>query len=142
VFEPNENYVRVYTAKSSFGEVDFRRMVYQNRVRMRIDPTFGVFDCPDGGQPAPVRTVSTTALRAAQLLNSAFALELSQRFARRIETESEGSPRTQAERGVALAFGRDATDGELAAAEELISTHGLAAFCRALFNANEFVYVD
>ena len=33
------------------------------------------------------------------------------------------------------------TRDELAAAAQLVREQGLAVFCRALFNANEFVYV-
>ena len=36
---------------------------------------------------------------------------------------------------------RAPADEETAAAVELISQHGLAVFCRAVLNANEFVYV-
>ena len=45
-------------------------------------------------------------------------------------------------RSFALAFGRAPDDAERAAAVELIRQHGLAALCRALYNANEFVYVN
>jgi hypothetical protein len=40
-----------------------------------------------------------------------------------------------------LAFGRTPTPAELTAAEEFIREQGMTLFCRALFNANEFVYV-
>lgn len=42
--------------------------------------------------------------------------------------------------GVALAALLGA-DGLLAAGAALIISHGTPAFCRALYNANEFVYV-
>jgi hypothetical protein len=41
-----------------------------------------------------------------------------------------------------LTFGREPTGGELEAAVGLLQRHGLAALARALFNANEFVFVD
>ena len=34
LFEPNGNYVKVYTPKQTFGRAEFRRMVYQQRPRM------------------------------------------------------------------------------------------------------------
>ena len=40
-----------------------------------------------------------------------------------------------------LALGRSPSAVEAAAAEKLVRDHGLALLCRALFNANEFVYV-
>ena len=69
VFEPNTNYVKVYTPKQSFGPAEWRRMVYQNKPRMRQDATFGEFDCPDSSQTTARRNVSTTALQALNLLN-------------------------------------------------------------------------
>ena len=62
VFEPNDNYVRVYNPKEKLGPAEWRRMVYMYKVRMEQDPVFGVFDCPDAGQAAPVRPRSTTAI--------------------------------------------------------------------------------
>jgi hypothetical protein len=44
-------------------------------------------------------------------------------------------------RAFQLAFGRDPSDAERSAATKLIAEHGLPALCRALLNANEFVYV-
>ena len=46
------------------------------------------------------------------------------------------------ERAFALAFARPVNDAERAASVNLIRQHGLSALCRALFNANEFVYVN
>jgi hypothetical protein len=62
VFEPNENYVRVYNPRQSWGPADWRRMVYMAKVRMEHDPVFGNFDCPDAGLPTASRGRSTTAI--------------------------------------------------------------------------------
>src|SRR5205085_9002804 len=40
-FEPNDNYVRVYTPKKEFGPAEWRRMVYGTVVRQRPDGVFG-----------------------------------------------------------------------------------------------------
>jgi hypothetical protein len=40
-----------------------------------------------------------------------------------------------------LTFGRAPKDEEVSSAVELIGRHGLKAFCRALLNANEFLYL-
>ena len=87
-FEPNDNYVRVYTPKKEFGPETFRRMVYGTVVRQRPDGVFGVFDCPDAGQIAPKRTRSTTPLQALNLLNSGFIMQQSEFFAERLKSES------------------------------------------------------
>jgi len=140
-FEPNDNYVRVYTPKKEFGPETFRRMVYGTVVRQRPDGVFGVFDCPDGGQIAPKRTRSTTPLQALNLLNSGFIMQQANFLAERIEKESGGDVKIQVRRAFALAFQREPKRGETEAAQKLVREQGLAVFCRALFNSNEFVYL-
>ena len=141
VFEPNENYVRVYNPREAFGPDAWRRMIYMNKVRMQQDATFGAFDCPDGGQIAPKRSRSTTPLQALNLLNSSFVQEQAHFFAARLQTECGGDADTQIGRAFLLALQRDPSGEERAAARQLISRHGLPVFCRALFNANEFVFL-
>ena len=43
---------------------------------------------------------------------------------------------------IVLAFGRVPTEDELANGRRLIDQHGLPAFCRALLNASEMIYID
>ena len=62
-------------------------------------------------------------------------------FAERLEKEAGAQPEAQVRRAFALAFARAPADEEVAAAVALIREHGLAVFCRALFNANEFINV-
>jgi len=88
-FQPNDNYVRVYSPKLEFGPEEFRRMVYLTRIRMEQDATFGSFDSPDGGQTCPVRGQSTTPIQAFSLLNSPFILQQAEFLAERIELEIE-----------------------------------------------------
>jgi mono/diheme cytochrome c family protein len=141
LFEPNTNYVKVYTPKKEFGPAEWRRMVYQSKPRMQLDDTFGAFDCPDAGQIAPQRNRSTTALQALNLSNSRFVAQQAGLFAERLRREAGDDPAAQARRGFRLAFGREPSAEEEAAAARLIRAHGAAAFCRALLNANEFLYV-
>ena len=142
VFEPNENYVRVFVPKQEFGPAEWRRMIYQRKPRMEQDEVFGAFDCPDAGQAAPRRNTSTTPLQALNLLNSRFQMRQSELFAERLRRESGADPAQQARRAFRLAFQRPAAEDELAAVVALVERHGLAAFCRAMFNANEFVYLE
>jgi hypothetical protein len=141
LFEPNSNYVKVYTPKREFGPAEYRRMIYQSRPRMQPDDTFGAFDCPEGGQIAPKRTVSTTPLQALNLLNSPFMLQQAELFARRIDGEAKANAATKVRRAFRLAFGREPSEIECDAAVRLINDHGLAALCRSLFNANEFLFI-
>ncbi|MDY3555391.1 DUF1553 domain-containing protein [Gemmata sp. JC717] len=142
LFEPNGNYVKVYAPKKQFGPAEFRRMIYQHKPRMQLDDTFGVFDCPDAGQIAPKRNVSTTPLQALNLLNSGFVLQQADFFADRVRKDAGADVGAQVNRVFALAFQRPPSAKESSAAVTLVREHGLAALCRAVLNANEFVFVD
>lgn len=141
-FEANDNYVRVYAPRREWPEETFRRMVYGTVVRQRPDGVFGVFDCPDAGQIAPKRNVSTTPLQALNLLNSSFILQQAEFFAARLEREAGADVNAQVKRAFQLAFQREPERSELKSSAELIRVHGRVAFGRALFNANEFIYLD
>jgi hypothetical protein len=141
LFDPNNNYVKVYNSKKEFGPAEWRRMIYQSKPRMQLDDTFGSFDCPDAGQIAPRRMSSTTALQALNLLNSRFLEQQAGLFAERLRREAGADVSSQIHRGFRLAFQREASTEESAAAIELVRQHGLAALCRGLLNANEFLYV-
>lgn len=141
VFQPNTSYVKVYQPKIEFGPAEWRRMIYQHKPRMEQDATFGQFDCPDASGVISRRNVSTTALQALNLLNAPFMIQQAERFAARLEREAN-TPEERIRRAFWLAFGRAPAEDELAAAERLVADEGLMIFCRALFNANEFLYVN
>jgi hypothetical protein len=135
-------YVIVFKPKANLGPDEFRRMVYQFKPRLQQDRTFGAFDCPDATQAAPRRNVSTTALQALNLLNDPFVLDQAERFAGRLRREAGPDEAVCVRRAFLLAFGREPSAAEAAAATKLVRSHGLAVLCRALFNANEFVFVN
>jgi hypothetical protein len=139
LFEPNDNYVKVYSTKTNYGPAEFRRMVYQSKPRVELDSIFGAFDCPDAGQATPKRTVSTTPLQALSLLNSSFAIQQAEYFAERVQREVGANVAKQCERAFLLAFGRKPEAAEDAGAQKLVREFGLPALCRSLINANEFV---
>ncbi|HEY2951693.1 MAG TPA: DUF1553 domain-containing protein, partial [Verrucomicrobiae bacterium] len=141
-FEPNDNYVRVYNPRKELGPGEWRRMIYMTQVRMQQEGTFGAFDCPDGAQIAPKRSRSTTPLQALNLLNSGFILQQAGFFAERLKQEAGPDVTAQVRRAFALSFSREPEKHELAASAQLIREHGLALFCRALFNANEFIFME
>jgi len=141
-FETNENYVRVYNPKKEFGPTEWRRMIYMTKVRMQQDSTFGAFDCPDGGQITPKRIKSTTPLQALNLLNSEFMVQQSELFSTRLEKEAGPNVEAQVRLAFWLAFSRPPEVDESKASKKLIANHSLAAFCRAIFNSNEFIFVE
>jgi len=140
LFEANKNYVRVYNPKTEFETGDFRRMIYWSKPRMRLDDTFGVFDCPDAGQVQPKRTRSTTPLQALSLLNSPFLVQQSEAFAERLKRERSDLS-AQVQRAFELVFQRTPSSDELSNAIALAKNDSLETLCRAMLNANEFLYV-
>ena len=141
LFESNTNYVKVYTSKREFSSAEWRRMVYQSKPRMQLDEIFGQFDCPDAGQIAPKRTSSITALQALNLLNSRFILRQASEFANRLRRDAGDDPAVQVQQAFELAFHRKPNVDEITEASRFILAHGLEAFCRVTFNANEFLFV-
>jgi hypothetical protein len=141
VFEPDSNYVRVYTPSTELGTETWRRMIYMTKVRMERGGVFGMFDTPDAGSVCSKRARSTTALQALNLLNSPFVLRQAEELAARLEREAVNEPGLQIRRAFQLAFGREPEPNESTEALALRTEHGLPAFCRALLNANEFAFV-
>lgn len=140
-FEPNDNYVRVYEPKSQFGPAEWRRMIYMQRVRMRPEAVFGVFDLPDGGQACPKRGNSITAIQALNLFNSDFMMQQAAMMSERLQREVGPAAASQIERAFQLTFNRPPEVDELTAAEALLASHGLGAFCRSMLNANEAMFI-
>jgi hypothetical protein len=136
-FEPNANYVRVYDPKEELGPDEWRRMVYMHKVRMEKAPLFGSFDLPDAGQVCPKRSLSTTAIQALNLFNGAFVLNQ----ARRMATHLEEQALDPVEGAYQRAYGRSPSPRELGAARAFIQEQSLVAFCRAILNSNELVFI-
>ena len=130
-----------YHPKEEFGPAESRRMVYAFKVRMEQDGIFGAFDCPDGSLVAPKRSVSTTPLQALNLFNSRFILQQSEIFAERLCKEAGGDPAAQVRSAWLLAFNRLPERTEAKEAVAFIRAEGLPALCRALLNANEFLFI-
>jgi hypothetical protein len=91
---------------------------------------------------SPRRALTTTPLQALSLMNGEFVLRMADRFAQRLKNEAGADVAKQIARAVELAYGRPATAEEVTRIRPLVEQHGLAVFCRAVFNSNEFVYVD
>jgi len=118
-----------------------RRMVYAHKVRREPESVFGAFDCPDAGLSTSRRSESTTPIQALNLFNSRFILDQSEAFAARIKREAGDDASDQIRRAYLLALGRFPDSVEISDALSLVEAHGSAAFCRAVLNSNEFVFV-
>ncbi len=130
-----------YHPKEKFGPAESRRMVYAFKVRMEQDGIFGAFDCPDGSLVTPKRSVSTTPLQALNLFNSGFVLQQSEIFAGRLRKEAGHNSAAQVRRAWQLAFNRLPDRNEAKAAAAFVKSEGLPALCRAVLNANEFLFI-
>ena len=133
--------VATYYPQEEFGELTFRRAVYHQNVRAVKPGLLGPFDCPDSALSTPRREVTTSPLQALTLLNGRFSLQQAVFLAERLAAEAGQRPGAQVDRAFGLAFGRVPEAGEREAAIGLVERHGLAVFCRALINSNEFIYV-
>lgn len=141
VFLPNDNYVRVYKPKETWTKDEWRRMIYMVKVRMEQDPVFGALDCPDAGQAAPKRSRSTTAIQALNLFNSTFMLQQADLLAQTVRGQAGDQPAAHVRRLFWLAFSRSPTPVEEELSVALVQAEGLPTLCRAVLNANEFVFL-
>jgi hypothetical protein len=132
--------VAIYEPLAEQGPQTWRRAVYQQSARAYREDLLAGFDCPESAQRAPRRDVTTTPLQALTLMNGPFVVRQADLFAGRVLREAGDGVEAQVGRAFRLAFGRPPRGDEAGAARALVERRGLAALCRALLNANEFLY--
>jgi hypothetical protein len=88
------------------------------------------------------RSVSTTPLQALNLLNSPQVIEQARRLAERATREAGKDWGRQVDRVFQLILCRSPLASERAACVAAAQEHGLATVCRALFNSNEFLFLE
>jgi hypothetical protein len=140
LFTYNVVNVAIYGPLERYGPETWRRAVYQQAARSIHDELLSVFDCPESSQRAPRREATTTALQALNLLNGPFMQQQAGFLAERVRHEAGPTREAQVIRAFRLAFGRPPDAEERKAASDLVAAQGLPALCRALMNANEFLY--
>jgi hypothetical protein len=146
--------------KTSASEDDHRRRSIYLFVRRNLRyPLFEAFDRPDTNASCPRRNVSTTAPQALVLLNSEFSLSAARDLAAYVLQRAKSDPAARIELVYQRTLGRPATRAEIdsaqkflveqaarvrAAKDEKVSpeTAALVGFCLAMFNLNEFIYLD
>jgi hypothetical protein len=118
-----------------------RRTIYLFARRNLRHPFLEAFDLPDSNLSCPKREKSTTAPQALALLNSpeaiAAAKALSDRLTKEAKTDAD-----RIDRAYRLILGRAPTAKEAGRATAFLADSPLSELCRALFNLNEFVYLD
>ncbi len=118
-----------------------RRSIYRVVWRGIPDPLFDALDFPDLGLLAPVRGFSASSLQALVLANNRFVLHAAGALAARAEAATGDTP-GRVRFMVRRAWLREPDADELADFVPLADRHGLAAVARALFNSDEFLFVD
>jgi hypothetical protein len=118
-----------------------RRSVYISARRNLRFPFLEAFDLPDSNLSCPRRERSTTAPQALALLNAGDVTEAAKALAARLEREA-----SDVDGRVRLAYhyclGRGPTEAETRLARGFLIASPMSELCRALFNLNEFVYLD
>ena len=117
----------------------FRSSLYLVQKRTVAVPLMATFDLPDNAISCSRRTTSTVAPQALTLLNNPFLTQAATAFAQRVE---KGPEQDKAALAFRLALQRLPGPEERTLCESLLKRHGLIALCRALFNLNEFLYLD
>jgi hypothetical protein len=131
----------IYSPLKNDGPEVWKRAVYRLVVRGGERIMLDSFDCPDPSVATPQRTVSNTPVQAFTLLNNEFVVRQAGFLAERLEREAAGDTATRIQRAYQLLYGCDPEPREVKLGEEFLKSQPLAIYCRALLNANEFVYV-
>lgn len=146
-----------------------RRSIYVFVKRNMRFPLFDAFDLPDLHNSCGSRTTTTTAPQALLMLNSELTADVAQRWAERLVASCGDDTQRLVSQAYSAAFGRPATERELVMSGQFLSGRfptqsnpltkhderlpavkddgavredAVAEFCHALFNANEFLFVD
>ena len=123
-----------------------KRSIYVYQQRSTSMPFLQTFDSVVCDGTRDRRQASVTPLQALAMYNGRFANEEATHFAARVRQEAGDSLATQIQLAFKIALGREAAPDESDRMRALVSSSpigdGLAAVCRVLLNANEFVYVE
>jgi hypothetical protein len=122
-------------------ETQFCRSIFLVQKRNTRIPFLEMFDQPENSTPCVRRLRSVVAPQAMSLLNGSLALEATQKFASLLRANDTDEDE-QIQRGFELALQRHPTIREREACRALVTKGGIEEFGRALFNTNEFVYIE
>ncbi len=124
------------------GAHTWRRMLYQERMRGVDDRMFTAFDFPDCGQIRDKRPRSTTPLQAFNLLNGDLIQIQTDKVVELAMNEAEASQALPQDIIFKRILGRHLTSAERDLTESLNTPEDLRSLARALYNSNEFLYLQ
>ena len=169
---PKEMEVRGGWKRNEDEDARNRRSIYIFVRRNSRYPMFQAFDMPDTHESCSRRAVTTTAPQALNLLNDKVILQAAQSFAGRLLKESGSNINAQISVAYRLAYSRNPGVDEIRLAAAFLQKQSalikaridagqaialppncptevdqayaaaMVDFCHALFNSNEFVYVN
>ena len=142
----------------------WRRMIYVQQQRKRLPTHLESFDYPQMNPNCIERRDSVVSPQALYLMNNGMVFELAESFAARVRNDVGHDPEKQIKRISLLAFGRVLDDDEQQIARESLSQleakwtdhltsvgsadpevirhKALTAYCHAMMNSAEFLYID
>lgn len=141
LYEYQQDNVATYVPLNEHGPETFRRSVYHHNARASRVDVLTDFDCPDPAVAEPRRAATTTPLQALTMMNHRFSLAMANALADRLKQEA-GDTASQVKRSFVLIASREPSERELSSGIGMVEAHGLRAYCRAILNSNELVYVD
>jgi hypothetical protein len=135
--------------KPSPNEEDHRRRsIYIFARRNLRFPIFEAFDRPETTASCPRRPQSTIAPQALLLLNSEFSLNTARDLAEYARTQAGNDQDAQVNLVYRRSLSHAPTQAQLKRARKLLasrerlSSDSITLLCLAVFNSNEFVYID
>jgi hypothetical protein len=143
LYQYSRDNVATYTPLANFGPETYRRSVYHQNARASRTDLLSDFDAPDCAFSTSRRVPTTTPSQALALMNHGFTLAMADALSKQLLSSTGAANYDgQIKLGFKLAFGREPTRDEQAAAAALIGKYGVRAFCRALLNSSELIYVN
>ncbi|HEY3742414.1 MAG TPA: DUF1553 domain-containing protein, partial [Bryobacteraceae bacterium] len=119
-----------------------RRTVYAFIKRSMVVPMLEVLDLCDTSRTSAKRQNTAVATQALTLFNGDFVNRQAKHFAERLRREAGDDPVKQIDLAYRLALARPPLPAETQMLLEFLRREPLEQMCRAMFNLNEFVYVD
>ena len=137
---------------SSPPEEQARRSVYIHVKRSLMTPILESFDAAETDRSTPVRFATTQPTQALSMINGAFLGKQAGFLAGRLRREAGEDVNRQVALALRLVTGRTPGEAEVARGAALIAAFraedhadadaALRAFCLAVLNLNEFIYLD
>ncbi|MGI9241136.1 MAG: PSD1 and planctomycete cytochrome C domain-containing protein [Verrucomicrobiales bacterium] len=140
LYEYQQDNVATYVPLDRHGPETYRRAIYHQNARASVIDLMTDFDQPDCAFSVPRRVATTTPLQALTMLNHSFGLDMAEALAARVR--GDGDAGAQVAAVFEFAYQRQPEPEETSRAVAAVQAHGLRAFCRAILNSSELIYLD